>query len=160
MIFVILGTQDKPFCRLIKQIEKLVIQNKIKEKVIVQAGTTKYDSKVIEILNIIPMEKFNELIEKSDYIITHGGVGAILDSLKKGKKIIAVPRLVEYKEHTNNHQLEITEKFSKEGYIISWNNINELEDKIKEIKNFTPKKYIGNNKRMINTIESFIEKIS
>ena len=92
MIFVILGTQDKDFSRLLKEIDRLIKEKKITEKVIVQAGTTKYQSKNMKIFDLLPMTEFNRFIGKADLIITHGGVGSIMNSLKKGKKVIAVPR--------------------------------------------------------------------
>ena len=45
LIFVTLGTQDKPFPRLLEKIEKQIKKGNIKEDVIVQAGYTKYESK-------------------------------------------------------------------------------------------------------------------
>lgn len=159
MIFVVLGTQDKSFERLLKALDKQIKNQKIKQKVIVQAGHTKYSSDNMEIIDFIPMNEFNNYIKKSDLIITHGGVGTILDSLKQNKKIIAVARLKEYREHENNHQLEIIEQFEREGYILSCSNLDQLSKKIKDIEKFKPKKYVGNNQRMIKIITDFIEKI-
>ena len=76
----------------------------IKEKVVVQAGCTKYESKNMEIFDLIPMEKFDDLIKSCDLLITHGGVGSIITGLKNNKKVIAAARLEKYKEHTNDHQ--------------------------------------------------------
>ena len=42
LIFVILGTQDKQFPRILKSLEKEIKNGNIKEKIIVQAGSTKY----------------------------------------------------------------------------------------------------------------------
>ena len=58
MIFVTLGTQDKPFKRLIKAVEKQVMLGNIKQEVIVQAGCTKYKTnleniKIVVITTII-----------------------------------------------------------------------------------------------------------
>ena len=52
MILVLLGTQDKPFTRLLDEIEKLKSKNIIKEDIIVQAGLTKYTSDNMEIHGI------------------------------------------------------------------------------------------------------------
>lgn len=158
MILVILGTQDKSFDRLLKEIDKQIKNNKINEKVVVQAGSTKYKSENMEIFDLIPMRKFNNLIEEADLIITHGGVGSILSSLRKNKKVIAIPRLSKYKEHTNDHQIQIVNKFEEDGYILGCKNVSKLEKKLEEIKNFVPKSYKGSNKLMINTIENFIKK--
>ena len=45
MILVMLGTQNNSFHRLLEKIDKLIEEKKIQDKVIVQAGYTKYESK-------------------------------------------------------------------------------------------------------------------
>ena len=65
MIFVVLGTQDKSFERLLKAIDEQIEMKNIKEKVIVQAGSTKYKSKNMKILDLIPIKDFNSYIKKS-----------------------------------------------------------------------------------------------
>ena len=159
MIFVILGTQDKEFTRLLKQVEKEIKKGNIKERVIVQAGSTKYKSEYMEILDYISMNEFKNYIKKSDYIITHGGVGTILDALLLNKKIIAVPRLSIYKEHENDHQVQIIEEFSNMGYIIDGSRLNKLDESIDKLNTFIPKSYKSNNKNMINLIENYIDNL-
>ena len=53
MILVTLGTQDKTFPRLLKIIQEQIDKGNIKDKVIVQAGNTKFESKDMEILGLI-----------------------------------------------------------------------------------------------------------
>ena len=45
MILVMLGTQNNSFHRLLEKLDELINKKIIKEKVIVQAGYTKYKSK-------------------------------------------------------------------------------------------------------------------
>lgn len=158
MIFVILGTQDKTFPRLLKAIQHQINLGNIKEKVIVQAGSTKFQSKDMEILDYISMEQFGKYIEDSDYIITHGGVGTILDSLKKKKKIITIPRLKKYGEHENNHQLQIIEEFVKMGYVLTCDNLLNLDQIIKKLPTFVPNNYESNNHNFVNLVGSYIDK--
>lgn len=157
MIFVTLGTQDKSFNRLLDAIQKEIDKGNIKEKVVVQAGHTKYESKEMEIFDLIDRDKFTKLMSECDLLITHGGVGSILTGLQNNKKVIAAPRLKEYKEHTNNHQLEIIEKFSDAGYILPLYDFNNLEKLLKDIKKFKPKKYKSNTQNMIKLIENYID---
>ena len=157
MIFVTLGTQDKSFKRLLDAIQKEIDNGNIKEKVVVQAGHTKYNSNDMEIFDLIDREKFSELMKECDLLITHGGVGSILTGLKNNKKVIAAPRLKEYKEHTNNHQLEIIEKFSDAGYILPLYEFDNLQKLLKEAKKFKPKKYKSNTENMIKLIENYID---
>ena len=86
MIFVMLGTQNNSFHRLLEKIDELIKKGKIKDEVIVQAGYTKYQSENMKIFDLIPRDKIEEYQKKADFIITHGGVGSIISSLKLGKK--------------------------------------------------------------------------
>ena len=157
MILVTLGTQDKSFKRLLEAIDRQVELGNIKDKIVVQAGCTKYESKNMEIFDLIPMEKFDDLIKSCDLLITHGGVGSIITGLKNNKKVIAAARLEKYKEHTNDHQLQIIENFSNDGYILGLDNFDELDKVLEKVKKFKPKKYISNTDKMIKIIEDFID---
>lgn len=159
MIFVTLGTQNKSFERLLKAIEKEIERGNIDDDVIVQAGTTIYKSDKMKIFDMIPMKKFDDLLEKADYIICHGGVGTILNALKKEKKVLAVPRLSKYREHVNDHQKQIVEQFVKDKYILTSRNLEHIGKDIDRLKKFTPNKYSGSNKRMISIIEDFIGEV-
>lgn len=159
MILVMLGTQDKPFNRLLEAIDKQIEKGNIKDKVIVQAGTTKYESKNMEIFDLLPIKKLNKLIDEADIIITHGGVGSILDSLKRNKIVIAAPRLKEYGEHVNNHQLEIIEEFSKLGYILPLKDFTKLDKILKKAYKFKPKTYVSNTQNMVKLIEDYIDSL-
>lgn len=157
MILVTLGTQDKSFERLLIEIEKLIDKKIIEEEVIVQAGYTNYSSDKMKVFDYLPKNEFEKMIKKCNYIITHGGVGTIFDGLSYDKKIIAVPRLSEYKEHNNDHQIQVVEELGKEEYIIPCMELKDLEKSIKMIKKFHPKKYNGNHDKMTETIKKFIE---
>ena len=157
MILVTLGTQDKNFNRLLDAIQREIDNGNIKDKVVVQAGTTKYVSKDMEIFDLIDRDKFNELMSECDLLITHGGVGSILTGLKNNKKILAVPRLAKYNEHINDHQKQIIEKFSEAGYILGVEDLDKLGNLLKEVKLFKPKKYISNTNNMIKIIAKYID---
>lgn len=159
MILVMLGTQNNSFHRLLEKIDKLIKENIIKEEVVVQAGYTKYETNNMKIVDLMPKDELDKLQDKADLIITHGGVGSIISSLEKGKKVIAIPRLHKYGEHVNDHQKEIVEKFSKDGCIIGIDDVEQLKEAIINSKTFIPKTYVKNNQKMLNIIEDFIDKI-
>ena len=157
MILVTLGTQDKTFVRLLEKINQLIDQGLIKDKVVVQAGFTKYSSDNIEIFDLIPQDEFNNLMSKADLVITHGGVGNIISALEKNKKVIAVPRLAKYGEHINDHQTQIIAKFNDLGYIIGLQDVDELDRAIKEVKKFKPQKFVHDNSKMLNLVSKLID---
>ena len=157
MILVTLGTQDKEFTRLLKEIDRLIDNKIINDKVIVQAGYTKYKSKNMLIFDYLPKKELEEYMKEANFIITHAGVGSVFDALKKDKKVIAVARLSKYKEHNNDHQLELLEEFSKENLVIPIIEIDELENAIKNIDDFIPNKYESNNKKMVDLVSNYID---
>ena len=156
MILVMLGTQNNSFHRLLEEVEKNIENGTIQEDVIVQAGYTKFESKNMQIFDLIPKEKLEELQEKANLIITHGGVGSIISSIEKDKKVIAVPRLGKYNEHVNDHQVEIIESFNEKGYIIGLHDVSELGEALDKVKKFIPQKYVKNTGKILKIVEDFI----
>lgn len=156
MVLVLLGTQNNSFIRLLKEIERCIDNGSIKEEVIAQIGNTKYDTEKMTIKDFYSQQEISELTSKARFIITHGGVGSIINSIRKGKKVIAVPRLRTYKEHVNDHQIQIIEALAQSGFIIGANDVSEIEEKIKLIDKFEPNKFISNTDNMINKIEKYI----
>lgn len=157
MILVTLGTQDKTFVRLLEKINQLIDRGLIKDKVVVQAGFTKYSSDNMEIFDLIPQDEFNNLMSKADLVITHGGVGNIISALEKNKKVIAVSRLAKYGEHINDHQTQIITKFNDLGYIIGLQDVDELDRAIKEVKKFKPQKFVHDNSKMLSLVSKLID---
>lgn len=153
MILVLLGTQNIPFTRLLEKLESMDLN----QNIIVQAGFTKFYSKKMEIFDYKKKEELIVLIKKADLIITHAGVGSIMDGVLNNKKVIAVPRLKKYNEHVNNHQLQIVKSFSELGYLKAVYDLNELEKEILNIKTFIPKKFKSNLKNVLSIIEDFID---
>ena len=162
MILVLLGTQNNSFHRLLEKMDELIEKKVIDEKVLVQSGYTKYESKNMRVFDLIPQEELDRYQEQADLIITHGGVGSIISSIKKDKKVIAVPRLHKYQEHVNDHQKQIVEAFDRKGYIIGVNSVKELEKAILKAQDFIPLKYDEegrDNSKMLKIIENFIDSI-
>lgn len=162
MILVLLGTQNNSFHRLLKKLDELIENKVIDEKVLVQSGYTKYESKNMKIFDLIPQEELERYQQQADLIITHGGVGSIISSIRKDKKVIAVARLHKYHEHVNDHQKQIVELFDKKGYVIGINDVNELEKAIIKAQNFIPVKYDTSkkeNSKILKIIEEYINTI-
>lgn len=159
MILVTLGTQDKSFVRLLEAIQKQIELGTIKDRVVVQAGCTKFNSKNMEIFDLIPMDDFDKLMSECDLLITHGGVGSIISGLNKNKKVIAAARLSKYKEHVNDHQLQIIDNFSKQGYIMKLEDFDDLGILLKKVNYFIPQKYDSNAENFRQTIIECIDNL-
>ena len=154
MTLVTLGTQHQEFTRLLDYIEK----SDLKGEIIVQAGYTKYESKRMKIFDFISYDEMEKYIDKSDLVITHAGTGSIVMPLKKDKKVIACARLSKFGEHVDDHQVELVDVFYSEGYILKVDEDTSLDEVLKNIKDFKPKKFVSNTKRFIENLEQEINK--
>ena len=153
MIFVALGTQDKSFKRLLDLAEKINTDDKI----ICQAGFTKYESSKLEIHDYFDADEYNKTINEADVVISHGGVGTILNALSLNKKIIVVPRLKKYGEHQNDHQLQVARVFNEKGHIVLFEDGNDINEVLKKAKEFSPKPFVSNNANFVNKMKDYLD---
>lgn len=159
MIFVCLGTQIFQFDRLTRKLDELVENKIVSTKIFAQIGAAQYLPKNYEYKKFVDMEEFEKCQNKAELIISHGGTGALIGASKKGKNIIAIPRLAKYGEHVDDHQLQIVKVLEKEGYIRAVYNINSLGDVIIDaLRNPIRKPYMRES-NIIPILESYIENI-
>lgn len=157
MIFITLGSQKFQFNRLLREVDSLIEKGMItKKEVFAQIGYSDYIPKNYEYKNFLDRDEFKRMMDNSNIVITHGGTGAIVGAVKKGKKVIAVPRLEEFNEHVDDHQLQIIEQFDKMNFIKAVIDIKDLNLSIKHIKDIKFKNYISNTKNIIKSIDRFI----
>lgn len=160
MIFVTLGTQKFQFDRVLKELDKLIDEGKLKkEDLNVQCVFSEYIPKNFEMFDLKPQNEIDEIIDKADIIITHSGTGSIIGALKKEKKLILIPRLKKYGEHVDNHQIELAELFKEKFNIPVVLDMDNLYDTINKMEEFTPIKWEEDNKRLITDIESKINQL-
>ncbi len=155
MLFVTVGTHNQGFDRLIKEADKIAPQ--LAEKIFMQIGCTGYKPKNCAYKDFLPQKDFERACMEASVIITHGGIGSIMTPLIMEKKIVVVPRLKEYNEHTDDHQLQITKELENQKKIIAVYNIANLMDAIKKAKKFKVKSF-EKNKKIPILIETFIQK--
>lgn len=118
MIFVTVGTQPNGFLRCLKEVELLIEKYNITEEVVAQIGNTDFESDKFKTVRFTGENEFKEYIKNASVVITHAGSGAIFNSIKAGKKVIAMARLHDFNEMADNHQTELVKKLSEGGYII------------------------------------------
>ena len=136
MIFVTVGTHTQSFNRLLEEIDRLVGNGTIREKVVAQIGHSSYEPKNIEWVRFTTFEKLNKFYRTARVFVTHGGAGSILNGLSNGKPVIAIPRLKKYDEHVNNHQLDLVKALEKKKKIIAVYDIKDLSNAISLAKKF------------------------
>ena len=192
MIFVSLGTQDKPFNRIIDYILKL--KEEIKElediEIVFQIGQTKLseeeknkieklnektnekkvsekiknkEEKNITVFNMLKPEEMKKYIINSSIVITHAGVGTIMECIEHNKDIIVLPRKEENGEHVNNHQEEIAFEMEKNGLLYKVDTYEKMQEivieLIKNSNNKKEKRYISNNEKFNDMLIDYLESI-
>ncbi|MDR2464714.1 MAG: hypothetical protein LBD38_00355 [Streptococcaceae bacterium] len=156
MIFVILGTQDSPFPRIIDRVLDAKKQLDLEDEIFVQKGTTLYTTPHAHVQDYYEQSEYRSLLKTARVIVTHGGAGTIFQALELGKKIIVMPRNSEFGEHNDNHQFELTKKLANEKYILFAED--DLRDALSKINDFKNKPYQKKNS-IQSAVESFIDSL-
>lgn len=112
-VFVTLGTiQGYRFDRLVDAVIDAGIAN---EHTVWQLGDTQRENLPGKVFTQMGAADFENAIEASDIVITHAGVGTILQALSLGKYPVVVPRDKRFAEHVDNHQYQIADKVDRMG---------------------------------------------
>lgn len=159
MIFVTVGSQKFQFDRLLRAIDEQIDSGKIKEEIFAQIGFSTYRPRHFAFAKFLDREDFERKVRDSEIVITHGGTGAIVGTLKKGKKVIAVPRLAKYGEHVDDHQLQIIGQFGAHQMICACYEPEKLSEAIARARQMEFVPYESNTGRFIDNIRSYIEKL-
>jgi beta-1,4-N-acetylglucosaminyltransferase len=131
MIFVTIGMSNYGFDRLLREVDK--ITPLLDEEVIIQIGHSKYKPINCSFFTFVSSEQMKKYYENSKIIISHGGIGSILNALYNQKILIVVPRLQKFGEIIDDNQLEISNYLERKNKIIAVYDIKNLYATIKKI---------------------------
>lgn len=112
MIFVSVGTPEKPFNRLIEGVDRIAAM--LGERILAQIGYTTYLPQRIEFFKFCPKEEMLSYIKASSIVISQAGFGIIGDSIKLQKPMILVPREIRYGEAIDK-QYELAEYLASQN---------------------------------------------
>jgi UDP-N-acetylglucosamine transferase subunit ALG13 len=114
MIFVTVGTHHQSFARLVDAMD--AIAGDTKEHVVIQRGLTKAVPQFAQSFEFKPRDDLLHRYDGARVIVTHAGIGSIIDALKAGKPLIVVPRLKKFGEHNTDHQIELARAVERRGW--------------------------------------------
>lgn len=143
MIFLTVGTWRSGYDRLVKATDELVGSGVITEEVIAQIGNGSYKPKDMTVMEFCSPDEFVDIISNARIIISHAGMGTILEAVKQAKPakpVVVVPRKSTLGEVDNEHQFATAKQLEKEGKILVAYEVNELPGKLKEAEDFNPAK--------------------
>ena len=103
MIFVVTGTHEQPFDRLVAAADR--VGSVMRTAVLIQSGTSSVSPSGARHVAYLPFNEMESITEAADAVITHGGPGSVLLAVRHGKVPIVVPRQRRFGEHVDDHQV-------------------------------------------------------
>ena len=158
MIFITTGSRSFQFNRLLEAVDKAIENGTITDEVFAQIGASSYKSKYYKSVEFLSHEEFNERMYNSDIVLTHGGTGVIVNAVKMGKRVVAVPRLAKYQEVVDDHQIQLVQAFEKLGMVTACYDCNEIGKAIEQAKCQEVKPYVSNTQTIIDSIDAMISR--
>ncbi|WP_161598605.1 glycosyltransferase [Desulfonatronospira thiodismutans] len=137
-----------------------IVSGQIKEDIFAQIGFSSYIPKAMKYELIMEKQHFENVLRSSTAIISHAGMGTISLALSENKALLVFPRLVMYKEMVNDHQLSTARKFEETGHVLAAYTSEELYEKIRLLKNFTPKPRYSSPERVSRCVGRFMQNIN
>lgn len=116
-ILVTLGTHPRyRFDRLVAQVGRVVGPT---DRVIWQAGATPVPAHLGKATGPLSPAELDGVIEASDIVIGHAGVGTALKAMEHGRCPILVPRRRRHGEHVDDHQVAVARLLDQRGLVLS-----------------------------------------
>lgn len=116
LLFATVGA-TLPFDRLTQLVAGAKREGLLPEEVLIQVGEGGRRPEGVECVDSLPFAEVQDLLDRADIVVCHGGTGSLITALRAGCRVIAVPRRFELGEHYDNHQAEITAAFRDRGLI-------------------------------------------
>ena len=159
MVFVTVGSQKFHFDRLLIKVDSLVKSGVITQETVMQTGASSYRPSHCRYQAFYDKEALAQLMDQCDILITHGGVGTMIEAVRKGKKIIAVPRLARYKEHVDDHQLQVMKEFHAMHLVYACPDVEKLPWALNRVKGHVYGVYPSNTVSFVASVDQFLRSL-
>lgn len=155
-LFVPVGTQKFPFGRLITALNNLVDEGLYKPEEIVMQATVYPVEPKFKHYSVMPQNEFMKMIEDAELVMTHSGENTIIATMERHRPFLIVPRLKEYGEHVDNHQLEIAEVMEDQFDVIVCKDFSNLKGAIERAKTHQYKPWVSHTQELIDYVKTII----
>ncbi len=171
IVFITVGSTNFQLDRVLSSIDQILVKEKHNYYVIAQIGKSEYkwQYKKIKIIDYLAPNKLISNIKQADKIISHGGPISIYQIAIYAKNMpLIVPRLAQFKEHVDNHQLHFAKflqnklpKEFKKCFVVDTDLNKSVSIYLKEEqqKNIL-KKYLFNNsttRQLVKNLDAYIK---
>lgn len=119
MILITVGTQF-PFDRLVSAVDEWCQNKKI--EVIAQVGDSSSVFNNLRAYKSLSPAQFDQYLSDAELVVSHAGMGTIINCLLKNKPVIIMPRDSDLGEHRNQHQRATCSHFAQlDGIHVAYN---------------------------------------
>lgn len=147
MIFVAVGTTD--FDDLIVKMDE--IAPSLSEEVVMQIGNGQYVPRNCQHFRFAP--SLEPYYDKSTIVVSHGGLGIIMEALERGKKLVGL----ENAALQGAHQKDLLSTLAGEGYLIWCQDLNELSEALERARHREFKRYVAPQCEIHTVIAEFLQ---
>lgn len=132
MIFVTVGSSPFSFDRMLSSVDSILNDLNLGEESVFQVGDSDYrpiSGRYRRFFNFVEMRRH---VRAADLVISHAGIGSILLCLTNDKKPVIYPRRKKFREHVDDHQVQIALHWGKHGLVFNSPSEEELEGIIRD----------------------------
>jgi UDP-N-acetylglucosamine transferase subunit ALG13 len=157
-VFVTLGTRPEPFERLVAAVSQLVAEVLITDKVIVQAGRTRYDFRNLAMFDFCSADQIDGLVVNARYVITQESAGIGTKCLKYKTPFIVMPRRFEHGELPARGDMkeDLHLKLEELGYTKVVNDSTELREAVRQAESLKTG-FVFDNTLAVSTLKAALE---
>lgn len=113
---VMLGTWRQPFRRLVEHLLTILPPG---VDTVWQTGFTDVSDLPIEAQPWLSPQQLSSAMSRADVVVTHAGMGTVLDALDAGRLPIIVPRRACFNEQVDDHQVELATALAARGLALA-----------------------------------------
>jgi UDP-N-acetylglucosamine transferase subunit ALG13 len=145
------------FDRLVEAVD--AIAEDTGEQVILQLGNASRYPSHCEWFEFLPRDECLDIQRHARVIVGHAGIGTAIDALSVQRPFVVVPRLKRFKEHMNDHQLEIAEAVQRRGWGRMVVEMKDLAGACADPPK-VPEGYSPNKEPLIAAVKSMVERVA
>jgi UDP-N-acetylglucosamine transferase subunit ALG13 len=134
------------------------IAGQLEEEVIIQKGPSKYRVVNAKERDFLTIEDFDSLMDRSSVVVSHAGVGSIMDAKRHRKPVVVLPRRKELGEMWDNHQLATALELRKMEWVFVAENESQIIGLIMKAREFCPSDEVRSKEKeaLIDFIRSIV----
>jgi len=141
----------KGFDRLLKKMDEIAAASG--EEVVMQIGHTSFRPQSAKWFDFTTDAGIKEWCKKVRVVVTQPAM-SILDAQEQGTPVIVVPRLKQYDEVIDDHQLDFARELEKEGKVIAVYDVEKLEEALKKVDLRLPE--LARDRKLVNALKKYI----